>query len=54
MTQTIQLAIDGMHCASCEMLIGEELRETKGVSQVSVNAREKAAKLLLHIEKTSL
>ena len=54
MTQTIQLAIDGMHCASCEMLIGEELRETKGVSQVSVNAREKAAKLLLDMEKASI
>src|SRR3989344_7274083 len=54
MTQTINLQIDGMHCASCETLIGEELRETVGVSQVSVSAKEKAAKLLLDMEKASI
>lgn len=54
MTQTIHLAIDGMHCASCETLIGEELRETAGVSEVSVSAKEKVAKLLLDMEKASI
>ncbi len=54
MTQTIHLSIDGMHCASCETLIGEELRETVGVSQVSVSAKEKFAKLLLDMEKASV
>src|SRR3989344_4358779 len=54
MTQTIHLAIDGMHCASCETLIGEELRETAGVSKVSVSAKEKVAKLLLDMEKASI
>ncbi|MEK7166634.1 MAG: heavy metal translocating P-type ATPase, partial [Patescibacteria group bacterium] len=54
MTQTIHLAIDGMHCSSCETLIGEELRETAGVSQVSVSSKDKVAKLLLDMEKASI
>lgn len=32
-----QLKVDGMHCASCAMLIDEELEEIPGVSRASTS-----------------
>ncbi|MCL6096656.1 MAG: heavy metal translocating P-type ATPase [Patescibacteria group bacterium] len=34
---TINFKVDGMHCASCEMLIKDELSEIKGVKDVNVD-----------------
>ncbi len=46
MKQPITLNITGMHCASCETLITEELKETAGVSDISVSSKEGKAKLM--------
>jgi len=47
MKQPITLKIDGMHCASCEKLISEELKETVGVSDIFVSAKNGQAELML-------
>ncbi|HCS79286.1 TPA: heavy metal translocating P-type ATPase [Patescibacteria group bacterium] len=47
MKRPVTLKIDGMHCASCETLISEELKETAGVSDISVSSKEGRAQLLL-------
>lgn len=36
---TLKVPIRGMHCASCEVLIGESIRTVSGVEQVSVSQR---------------
>lgn len=41
----LNLSIEGMHCNSCEMLIGEELQELKGASDISVSLKDKSASL---------
>lgn len=41
--QTIHIGIEGMHCASCEMLIREELLTVSGVSDAAVNHTSKDA-----------
>lgn len=46
MKQPITLNIKGMHCASCETLISEELKETAGVSDISVSSKEGKAELM--------
>lgn len=47
MKQSVTLSIQGMHCASCETLISEELKETAGVSDIAVSAKDGIAKLML-------
>ncbi len=47
MKQSVTLSIQGMHCASCEALISEELKEIAGTSDISVNAKDGSATLLL-------
>ena len=39
------IPIRGMHCASCELLIEEQLKELSGVKQVSVNRRRQEAEV---------
>lgn len=39
MEKLIKLKIEGMHCASCETLIKDELEEIKGVKNIQVNAK---------------
>lgn len=46
MKQRITVKIHGMHCASCEKLIGGELEELKGVTNVHVDEKQGEA----HIE----
>ena len=43
----ILLTISGMHCASCEILVGEELSSLPGVTDVSVKHAEGTAKFTL-------
>ncbi|MBI5729378.1 MAG: sulfite exporter TauE/SafE family protein, partial [Candidatus Magasanikbacteria bacterium] len=40
---TIKVPIRGMHCASCEVLIGESVRKVPGVDIVTVNHRRSEA-----------
>lgn len=47
MKKRIELKIGGMHCASCKILIGEELRETGGISDVAVDHKAGRATLIL-------
>lgn len=37
MTRQLDLSITGMHCASCEQLISEEVRELPGIGSVSIS-----------------
>ncbi len=39
MTNKIYLKIQGMHCESCEKLIGSELEEIPGVADISINSK---------------
>lgn len=50
MKHRITLQITGMHCASCEILIGEELKELAGVSEIVINAQTGKGELLLDTE----
>lgn len=52
MKQPLTLKIDGMHCSSCETLITEELKETTGVSDISVSSKNGQAELLLDTNLT--
>lgn len=46
MQKTINLTVTGMHCASCETLIGEELRELPGVYDANVSAKDGTATVI--------
>ena len=35
--ENIKLNVEGMHCPSCETLIGDELKELYGVTKVKVD-----------------
>ncbi len=45
MQKHLNLSIDGMHCNSCETLITEELKELKGIQDISVKFKNKSADL---------
>lgn len=49
----ISLNISGMHCASCEILIGEELSSLPGISDISVSYKDGTARFTLNIESTT-
>lgn len=51
MRKRITLKIEGMHCGSCEILIGEELGGLPGVSEASVDHRSSTSTFLLDEEK---
>ena len=53
MRKRIHLQIAGMHCASCEMLIKEELSGLPGVSDVAIDARLGTGALALDADKNS-
>lgn len=54
MKKRITLAIKGMHCGSCEILIGEELSGLPGVSEVKVDHKANEGVFLIDESKTSL
>lgn len=54
MNKQILLKIEGMHCQSCELLIGEELKELQGVSVVVIDHKSGQGTLLLDEATTSL
>ena len=41
----IILNVEGMHCPSCEMLIGDSLEEMDGIGKVYVSHKEGTAKI---------
>ncbi len=50
MKKNITLKITGMHCASCEQIITEELSELVGISDIKVSAETGRATLILDEE----
>ena len=50
MKKIIELKITGMHCASCEKLIAEELEGLTGVSEIKINAKKGSGNLVLDTE----
>jgi len=53
MKKLVKLKITGMHCASCEKLIVEELGGLTGVSEIKINAKEGSGSLVLDVDKNS-
>ncbi len=43
----LQLKVDGMHCASCALLIEEELEELDGVAEARASFRKQRARVVL-------
>ncbi len=43
----LQLKVDGMHCASCALLIEEELEELDGVTEAKASFRRQRARVVL-------
>lgn len=54
MTKHITIAIEGMTCRSCELLISEELQALPGISQVSLDHTQGKGTLLLDESKNSV
>ncbi len=54
MKKLIELKITGMHCASCEKLIAEELEGLTGVSEIKINAKENSGSLVLDVDENSV
>jgi len=42
----LQLKVDGMHCASCALLIEEELEELDGVTEAKASFRRQRARVV--------
>jgi len=42
----LQLKVDGMHCASCALLIEEELEELDGVAEAKASFRKQQARVV--------
>lgn len=49
----VSLHISGMHCVSCEILIGEELSSLPGISDISVSHKDGTARFMLESESTT-
>lgn len=47
----IIIPIKGMHCASCELLIEEELKKIPEITKVNVNHRQSRAEIFYHTQK---
>jgi len=54
MKKLIKLKITGVHCASCEKLIAEELEELTGASEIKIDAKEGSGSLVLDPDKNSV
>ncbi|MBA2280045.1 MAG: heavy-metal-associated domain-containing protein [Acidimicrobiia bacterium] len=45
MTVSIELAIDGMHCASCGLLIDDTVEELDGVEECVTDSRRRRSRI---------
>ena len=54
MKKLLKLKIEGMHCASCETLIKDELGELRGVSDIKVDAKLGEGSVLLETDTNSI
>jgi Cu+-exporting ATPase len=54
MQKLVKLKINGMHCASCETLIKDELGEVKGVSDISVDAKSGEGTVMVDTDTTNI
>ena len=53
MRTMLELAIKGMHCASCEQLIGEEIKELPGVLSVHIARSDNISHVTIDTDKVS-
>ncbi len=51
--EKITLNIEGMHCPSCEMLIGDSLKELDGVKKAEIDHKSGLAKVEFDKSKTT-
>jgi len=49
----IKLNVEGMHCSSCEMLIGDELKELDGVNKIKVDHKSGTVEVKFDESKTT-
>ncbi|PJA87111.1 MAG: heavy metal translocating P-type ATPase, partial [Candidatus Moranbacteria bacterium CG_4_9_14_3_um_filter_42_9] len=54
MQKLVKLKIDGMHCASCETIIKDELGEVKGVSDIKIDAKSGEGSVILETNVSSV
>ncbi|MEN9389610.1 MAG: hypothetical protein RLY61_694, partial [Candidatus Parcubacteria bacterium] len=54
MQKLVKLKIEGMHCASCETLIKDELSEVKGVGDIKVDAKLGEGTVMIDTELTGI
>ena len=54
MQKLLKLKIEGMHCASCETMIKDELGELRGVSNIKVDAKLGEGSVLLETDTNSI
>lgn len=54
MQKQIKLKIEGMHCASCETLIKDELSEIRGVSNILVDAKTGEGSVQMETDTASI
>src|SRR3989339_621523 len=54
MQKLLKLKIEGMHCASCETLVKDELGELKGVSDIKVDANLGEGSVLLETDTNNV
>ena len=54
MTKTITLSILGMHCSSCEMLIGSELEDIAGVEHFAISQPNESGSVTFDETRTSI
>lgn len=54
MTKTLELAIPGMHCQSCEVLIASELEELPGVSDIVISQKQGTGSLTIDDDKVTV
>ncbi len=53
MKQELTINIKGMHCTSCEKIIGEEVQELPGVEKVEVSFKEGKATIIADMDQVS-
>ncbi len=54
MQKLVKLKISGMHCASCAILIKDELGEVKGASDIMVDAKSGEGSVMLDTDVANI
>ena len=51
--EEIKLTVEGMHCPSCEILIGDELKELNGVKNIEIDHKSNSVNVKFDQSKTN-